>query len=210
MYLIVHGNGVQYREVFGKRKRHTAAGIAGKGASKISLTKQEKIIIFKLKVFKLKRNRLKPTKRYGRKTDLALGLWVKLARASATCGKLADENIRSFGLTEPQFGVLECLGHLGPLTLGEISKKRLVSGGNITCVIDNLEREGFVERVPGTDDRRVVVAQLTSKGKKLFDEIFVKHARFIAKVASVLTEAEQEQLAGLLKKLGQAHHPRVA
>ena len=129
-------------------------------------------------------------------------MWVKLARASSTFGKLAHENIRSFGLTEPQFGVLECIGHLGPLTLGELSRKRLVSGGNITCVVDNLEKDGLVERVHNAEDRRTIVAQLTPKGKKVFDETFVHHAEFIADLASVLTDHEQDQLSHLLKKLG--------
>jgi len=107
-----------------------------------------------------------------------------------------------FGLTEPQFGVLEALGHLGPLRLGELSRKRLVSGGNMTCVVDNLEKEGLVERIHSTEDRRQILVRLTAKGKTLFDDIFVKHAEFIGRVASVLTEQEQETLAGLLKKLG--------
>lgn len=137
-------------------------------------------------------------------------MWIKLARASATFGKLADENIRSYGLTEPQFGVLECIGHLGLLTLGELSRKLLVSGGNITCVVDNLEKEGLVERVHSTEDRRAIVAQLTPKGKKVFDESFVKHANFITEIASVLNEHEQEQLSQLLKKLGLTLKDRFA
>lgn len=144
------------------------------------------------------------TVKYGKKVNLALGLWVKLARAAATFGKLTEENIRSYGLTEPQFGVLECLGHLGPLTLGELSRKLLVSGGNITCVVDNLEREGLVERLHSTSDRRAIVARLTGKGQTLFDTVFVRHAAFVASTASVLTEAEQEELSGLLRKLGLA------
>ncbi len=135
-------------------------------------------------------------------------MWVKLARASATFGHLTDEHIRTFGLTTPQFGVVEVLGHLGPLTLGELSKKRLVSGGNITCVIDNLEKEGVVERVPSTEDRRAIVAQLTSKGKQLFNDIFQKHAEFVADLASVLSEEEQSELSRLLKKLGLALRER--
>jgi MarR family 2-MHQ and catechol resistance regulon transcriptional repressor len=141
-------------------------------------------------------------RKYGKKADLALGMWVKLVRATATFGKFSGDNIRSFGLTEPQFGVLECLGHLGPLTLGEISRKQLVSGGNITCVIDNLEKEGLVERQHSLKDRRTIVARLTSKGKKMFDDIFTQHARRIAEIAAVLNESEQQQLSILLKKLG--------
>lgn len=144
------------------------------------------------------------TSKYGKNADLALGMWVKLARAASTFGKLTGENIRSFGLTEPQFGAFECLGHLGPLTLGELSRKQLVSGGNTTCVIDNLEKLGLVERVPNKTDRRTIVAQLTPKGEKLFDEVFSKHAAYVAKLASVLTLEEQESLGQLLKKLGLA------
>ncbi len=145
---------------------------------------------------------MKTTRKYGKKADLALGMWVKLVRATTTFGKLTLENIKSFGLTEPQFGVLESLGHLGPMTLGQLSKKQLVSGGNITCVVDNLEKEGLVERKRTSKDRRTIVAQLTPKGKKMFTSIFEKHARHVASLAAVLTEQEQETLSILLKKLG--------
>ena len=147
---------------------------------------------------------MKNTQKYGKNEDLALGMWVKLARAASTFGKLTAENISSFGLTEPQFGAFECLGHLGPLTLGELSKKMLVSGGNTTCIIDNLEKLGLAERVPSTEDRRVVVAQLTPKGSKLFEKVFVRHAEFVTRLAAVLTRDEQETLSQILRKLGLA------
>lgn len=145
---------------------------------------------------------MKTTKQYGKKIDTSLGMWVKLARAHSTLAKLTDENIRSFGLTTPQFGVLECLGHLGPMTLGELCRKQLVSGGNMTVVVDNLAKDGLVERIPSKDDRRAIVVRLTKKGKKLFDDIFIQHAKFVAAATGVLTNKEQEELAVLLKKLG--------
>lgn len=145
---------------------------------------------------------MKSTKQYGKKIDVALGMWVKLARAHATLAKLTDENIRSFGLTAPQFGALECLGHLGPMMIGELCRKQLVSGGNMTVVVDNLAKDGLVDRIPSKDDRRAIVVRLTTKGKKLFDDIFVQHAKFVASATSVLSDGEQEELAGLLKKLG--------
>lgn len=129
-------------------------------------------------------------------------MWVKLARAFATFSKRTIDHIKTTGLTEPQFGVLECLGHLGPLTLGELCKKQLVSGGNMTVVVDNLEKEGLVERIRSKQDRRAIQVRLTSKGKKLFDENFTKHAEHVTKLASVLTVHEQEELSRLLKKLG--------
>ncbi len=143
-------------------------------------------------------------KKYGKDTDLALNMWVKLARAYETFNRRSVENIRTFGLTEPQFAVLECLGHLGPLTTGELCQKMLVSGGNMTVVIDNLEKESLVERIRSRDDRRSIRVQLSGKGKKLFDEIFVQHAAHIKSLAGVLTKAEQQELSGLLKKLGLA------
>jgi len=151
----------------------------------------------------------KTTTKYGKKADLALSLWVKLARASATFGRLTAANIHSFGLTVPQFSVVECLGHLGPLTLGELSRKQLVSGGNITCVIDNLEKEGLVERTHRRNDRRVIVAQLTAKGKTRFDQMFREHAAFVATMASALSAAEQRQLGDLLRKLGRTLQDRA-
>jgi MarR family transcriptional regulator, 2-MHQ and catechol-resistance regulon repressor len=145
---------------------------------------------------------MKTTKQYGRKIDRALSMWVKLARAHNTMSALADRNIAGFGLTTPQFGALECLGHLGPMTIGELCRKMLVSGGNMTVVVDNLEKEGLVERIRDTADRRKILVMLTPKGKRLFDTIFTDHAEYIAKLASVLTQKEQEALSRLLKKLG--------
>ena len=145
---------------------------------------------------------MKTTARYGKKADLALSMWVKLNRASATFGKKALEHIQSTGLTQAQFGALECLGHLGKMTMCELSRKMLVTSGNTTVVIDNLEKQGLVERIPSRQDRRAIMISLTSKGKKLFEEIFPRHAEYVAGLASVLTSREQETLGELLKKLG--------
>lgn len=147
---------------------------------------------------------MKTTKKYGKKADLALGMWVKLARASSTFGHLTNLDIQRYGLTQPQFSVIEALGHLGPMKMGSFCSKMLTSGGNITVVIDNLEKDGLVERIPFPKDRRATTVRLTSKGEKLFHDIFSKHAQFVTKIASVLNEDEQIQLSALLKKLGMA------
>jgi MarR family 2-MHQ and catechol resistance regulon transcriptional repressor len=72
----------------------------------------------------------------------------------------------------------------------------------MTCVVDNLEKEGLVERIHSKIDRRAINVQLTQKGKNLIDGIFVQHADYVTQIASVLTESEQEELSSLLKKLG--------
>jgi MarR family transcriptional regulator, 2-MHQ and catechol-resistance regulon repressor len=145
---------------------------------------------------------MKTTKQYGKKTDLALSMWVKLVRAHDTFSHLTAANIRAFGLTPAQFGVVECLGHLGPMLVGDLTKKHLVSGGNMTVVVNNLEKEGIVERSVNKEDRRAFYVRLTPKGMRLFKKIFIQHAKYIVKLASVLTDSEQADLGALLKKLG--------
>jgi MarR family transcriptional regulator, 2-MHQ and catechol-resistance regulon repressor len=142
------------------------------------------------------------TKQYGEEADRALGLWVKLARAFSTFNRATSEDIRRYGLTQPQFGVIESLGHHGRIPIGELSRKQLLACGTVTVVVDNLEKEGLVERQHCKEDRRVVYVQLTDKGRNLFTEIFVQHAAVVTGIAAVLTGEEQDQLAGLLKKLG--------
>ena len=146
---------------------------------------------------------MKTTKKYGRKADLALGMWVKLARAANTMSTLTIRDIATYGLTEAQFGVIEALGHLGPMKVGELCAKNLSSGGNMTVVVDNLERDGLVERIRSENDRRAYIVQLTAKGKTLFHDIFVKHAKFVTDlVYSALSDEEILNLSKLLKKLG--------
>jgi MarR family 2-MHQ and catechol resistance regulon transcriptional repressor len=142
------------------------------------------------------------TKQYGKKTDIALSTWVKLARAHDTFKHLTAENIRSFNLTTAQFGALETLGHLGPMLIGELTRKQLVCAGNMTVVVNNLEKDGLVKRKTDAKDRRATHVRLTAKGKRLFDKIFFQHAEFVTDIASVLTEEEQLELGRLLKKLG--------
>lgn len=146
--------------------------------------------------------RLKTTKKYGKSADMSLSTWVKLARASSIFGKKSAENIRTFGLTQPQFAVIEALGHLGPMKVGELCNKMLVSGGNMTLVLDNLEKLGYIERVHSTEDRRAINIQLTKSGNELFEKIFIRHANYIDSMMSVLTYDEQKSLGDLLKKLG--------
>lgn len=145
---------------------------------------------------------------YSETENRALDLWIKLARAYAVFNKEAMSHIRSVGLTPSQFAVLECLGHRGEMTLGALSEKMLMSCGNITLVVQNLEKEGLVERVRSHADRRVVHVDLTAAGQERFAAVFPGHAAHIQAQAEVLSQAEQQQLAALLKKLGLALQER--
>ncbi len=139
---------------------------------------------------------------YTSEENQALDLWVKLARTFAVFSRCSQEHIRSCDLTPSQFAVVECLGHKGEMTLGELSGKMLMSCGNMTVVVDNLEKEGLVERIRSESDRRVIRVRLTAAGVELFARIFPDHAKLVAKLAGVLSSDEQQQLATLLKKLG--------
>ncbi len=133
---------------------------------------------------------------------LALDTMVKLTRATNSfLSRLAHHGSYS-DLTETQFGTLESLYHLGPMSQTAICNKLLKSGGNTTLVVDNLERLGFVRRERDKRDRRVVVVDLTPEGRTLIETIFPAHATAVTEEMSVLTPEEQRQLGDLCKKLG--------
>ena len=141
---------------------------------------------------------------YGKKNDIALNTWIKLARCFTVVSNLTNENIRDYNLTTPQFSVLEVLGHLGPMRVGQLCDKMLISGGNMTLVLDNLEKSDLIERHFTKDDRRAILISLTQKGTDLFTSIFSQHADKIGNIFSVLSADEQKQLGSMLKKLGLA------
>ena len=134
--------------------------------------------------------------------DVALRLWITLARCHATYAKAIAGKVQDYGLTTPQFGTLEALYHLGPLSLGELADKLLVTGGNVTYVMDRLEDQGLVYRFRRPDDRRVILARLTQEGRELVAEVFPGHASYVEHLSRHLTGDEQKQLGELLKALG--------
>jgi len=134
--------------------------------------------------------------------ERALRLWIVLARCYATYSKVVGQRITEYGLTMPQFGILEALHHLGPLPLGELADKLLVTGGNVTYVMDRLEEQGLVQRERSDLDRRVIRARLTPEGKARITDVFPGHVGVIRGLAEHLDPDEQEELRRLLKKLG--------
>ena len=133
---------------------------------------------------------------------LALNTFIKLTRAVDAFGSRLVRHNSIGDLTPTQFGVLESLHHLGPLKQGEICAKLLRSGGDITMVVDNLEKRGLVRRERDEADRRVVIVSLTQSGKKLIGALFPHHVRAVVEEMSVLTADEQETLGRLCRKLG--------
>lgn len=138
------------------------------------------------------------------KEVLALNTWIKLARASDTVFKSIKPSMTSNGLTHTQFAVLESLWHLGSMSQIGLGTKLLRTSGNIVKVIDNLERDGLVQRIKNKQDRRAHIIILTEKGECLIKKCFQNHVKVILNTFSCLSRKEQEELSYLCKKLGMA------
>jgi MarR family 2-MHQ and catechol resistance regulon transcriptional repressor len=139
----------------------------------------------------------------------ALNAYIKLMRAAESVESRRGPAYAETGLTVSQFGVLEALFHLGPLQQTALGQKLLKSGGNITMVVDNLEKRGLVRRRRG-DDRRCVQVRLTPAGRVLIRRIFPRHVASIVEEMAVLNMAEQETLGRLCRRvgLGPSHRKR--
>jgi MarR family 2-MHQ and catechol resistance regulon transcriptional repressor len=138
----------------------------------------------------------------GGATGTSLKLWIVLSRAYDAVARHAAEDVAQHGLTIPEFSVLEVLYHKGPILLGEVQKRVLVSSGGTTFLVDRLVKKGFVRREACAEDRRASYAVLTPAGARLIARIFPVHAARIARATRGLTPAEQEAATALLRKLG--------
>ncbi len=134
----------------------------------------------------------------------ALKLYVVLARAQRAISEHTETDLAAHGLTITEFAILEALYHKGPLLLGEVQRKILVSSGGITFLVDKLADRGLVERKLCATDRRARYAALTRKGEALMDEVFPGHAEAIREAMAGLSRADQKKATALLKQLGLA------
>jgi MarR family transcriptional regulator, 2-MHQ and catechol-resistance regulon repressor len=132
----------------------------------------------------------------------ALNAYIKLVRAAESLIGRMSQKLADDGLTISQFGALEALHHLGPMSQRRLGEKLLKSSGNITMVVDNLQKRGLVERRRDSQDRRVVTVLLTDAGQKLIAEIFPQHLGAIMAEIGVLDAGEQDELSRLCRRIG--------
>ena len=136
----------------------------------------------------------------------ALRLWLRLL----TCSNLVETRVRgqlrgAFDCTLPRFDLVAQLDrHPEGLRMGELSRRLMVTGGNITGITDQLEADGWVERAGVENDRRAWRVKLTPRGKKAFRQMAAVHESWIVELFDEFGEREQEQLFRLLGKLKQA------
>jgi DNA-binding MarR family transcriptional regulator len=133
----------------------------------------------------------------------ALKIWLRML----TCANLIEADIRSglrvdFDSTLPRFDLLAQLERQPDgLLMKELSNRLMVTSGNVTALADQLESEGFIERVAVPNDRRATKIMLTSLGRSKFNQMAVVHEQWVAQMFSALNRTEQEQLHALLAKL---------
>ena len=133
----------------------------------------------------------------------ALRLWLRLL----TCTQLIEKQVRSelragFGTTLPRFDLMAQLERSPDgLKMNELSRRMMVTGGNITGITDQLAAEGLVDRVDVEGDRRAYRVLLTPKGRKLFQEMAARHAEWVVDAFSGLTGKEIAVLHKLLGKV---------
>ncbi len=132
----------------------------------------------------------------------ALNAFIKLMRAANSVMNRTQQRLKEFNLTASQFGAMESLYHLGPMCQRDVGAKLLKSGGNITMVVDNLEKCGLVTRKRDSKDRRFITVALTPAGRKLIEKAFPVQLAGIVKDMSALSDAEQEQFGALCKRMG--------
>ncbi len=137
-------------------------------------------------------------------TSAALKLWIVLSRAQAAVAEHSRAHVAASGLSPMEFAALEALFSKGPLLVGELQEKVLISSGGMTYVVDQLVKKGLAERRPCPRDRRARYAALTDEGRALMERIFPDHARCIARAVGGLDEEETEVAIRLLKKLGRS------
>ncbi len=131
----------------------------------------------------------------------ALNAFIKLQRAAESVSTRVHAVLPA-GLTVTQFGVLEALYHIGPLCQGELAEKLLRSGGNLTLVVDNLEKAGHVVRERDPADRRFVVVKLTDSGTAFIGRLLPQVVANVSREMNRLSSTELLDLGRLCKKVG--------
>jgi DNA-binding MarR family transcriptional regulator len=133
----------------------------------------------------------------------SLKLWLRML----SCTVRIESEIRSrlrarFDITLPRFDLMAQLErHPDGLRMGELSRRMMVTGGNITGITDQLEREQLVARVPDPHDRRASSVKLTEAGRRAFAEMAAEHEGWIAELLADVSAADKNSLIGLLTQI---------
>jgi DNA-binding MarR family transcriptional regulator len=141
-------------------------------------------------------------RRYPGADKLATECVVNLIRAESLVAAELNGRFRRFGLTGSTFNVLMILnGAPEPLSPHQLGERLLVTRGTVTGLLDTLQRQGLVQRVPHPNDRRMLLIELTETGRTLLRKTWRTHFPAQTEMVSVLSDSEKETLVHLLGKL---------
>ena len=141
----------------------------------------------------------------------ALRLWLRLL----TCTQLVEKQVRNnlrerFDTTLPRFDLMAQLQrNPDGLKMNELSRRMMVTGGNVTGITDQLVIEGLVERMEVDGDRRAYCVRLTVQGRKTFNDMAKRHEDWIVSAFEVLTAKEIDALYKMLGKVKEHHHSKT-
>jgi len=133
----------------------------------------------------------------------SLRLWLRLL----TCTSLIENQVRkslaaNFKTTLPRFDLMAQLERTPDgLQMGELSRRMLVTGGNVTGIVDQLERAGLIARTTDPDDRRAYRVKLTKEGRRSFSKMAAEHESWIVKLFDGISVREQRALNDSLLRL---------
>lgn len=135
----------------------------------------------------------------------SLRLWLRLLSATTRIEDTIRQRLREqFGITLPRFDLMAQLEREADgLSMGELSRRMMVTGGNVTTIVDQLEKEQLVMRAPQPGDRRSFTVRLTPEGRKAFAAMATAHEAWVVELFEPLSERQQAQLYKLLGTLKQ-------
>ncbi len=133
----------------------------------------------------------------------SLRLWLRLLSCTTRIEDTIRQRLREqFGITLPRFDLMAQLEREPEgLTMGELSRRMMVTGGNVTTIVDQLERESLVQRQSQPGDRRALRVCLTSTGREAFVAMAQAHEGWVVELLGPLSEHQQSQLHKLLGSL---------
>jgi DNA-binding MarR family transcriptional regulator len=141
-------------------------------------------------------------KSYGKSNSLNLHLLIAMSRTTKKIHNRSASIFTAGGITTAQFSVLDVLYHKGSQSIRQITQLVLSTGGNMTVVINNMEKHGWISRCVHPDDKRCTVISISEEGKHIFEAIFPEHLKDLGICFSMLTNEEKTTLITLLKKVG--------
>lgn len=147
----------------------------------------------------------KSLKSYGKRTDKSMKTIIRIERIRSKFHNRLVNYLNEFDLTFNQFKVLEVLYHRGDLNIGSITKLTMSTPGNITVVVRNLKRDGWITTISDPEDKRASILTITKKGIEVIEKVFPNHAKNLKKSLEVLSDQELDTLYELLNKVYKAN-----